>query len=455
MIVKCDQCQTRFKIPDDKVTEKGVKVRCTRCSHTFRVARAPDPFAAVKSPGVAPLPPAPPPVDTDPFASFSAPPPPTSIEATRPGTFHEGIEASRSPAAGAPLQPVYSAQQDVPSGVFQQPTRVSEVPRNLLESRSIAQPGPLPLPSPVPPAAAFETPSRPLSDFEPTVPLTASFPDPFALDPFPTEPPLPAAPSSAAPVAASSLLGDLPPADDQDFEVFDGAFPGIPPAPEPSSVIVARVTGPYAAAPAARDEASAETRTAVGRPSGRPEDMGMVERKKPGAVRKTLGLVLNLGLASFLLVALVSLGTIYLNGGKLDASALSLEPIKALFAGAGDLVAVDVSNGLYDTRSGKPVFYVRGEVENRGDNSSPARVKVEIVDGALSVTQAEVRVGAAASPEELYLVGTDEDVAALGAKLDAKALTVKPGERQPFLVLFYEYPPQLADYRLKLTVHHP
>ncbi|MHB8879744.1 MAG: zinc-ribbon domain-containing protein, partial [Myxococcaceae bacterium] len=23
MIVKCEQCQTRFKIPDEKVTEKG------------------------------------------------------------------------------------------------------------------------------------------------------------------------------------------------------------------------------------------------------------------------------------------------------------------------------------------------------------------------------------------------------------------------------------------------
>ncbi|MBM4784419.1 MAG: hypothetical protein GQE15_42690, partial [Archangiaceae bacterium] len=24
MIVKCEQCQTKFKIPDDKVTDKGV-----------------------------------------------------------------------------------------------------------------------------------------------------------------------------------------------------------------------------------------------------------------------------------------------------------------------------------------------------------------------------------------------------------------------------------------------
>ena len=39
MIVKCEQCQTRFKIPDEKVTDKGVKVRCNKCGHTFRVTR--------------------------------------------------------------------------------------------------------------------------------------------------------------------------------------------------------------------------------------------------------------------------------------------------------------------------------------------------------------------------------------------------------------------------------
>ena len=112
-----------------------------------------------------------------------------------------------------------------------------------------------------------------------------------------------------------------------------------------------------------------------------------------------------------------------------------------------------MSNGLYDTRTGKPVFYVRGAVENRGDVPVDARVKVEIVDGPLSVTSAEVRVGAAASPEELYELRTAEELAALGEQWDARAQAVKPGERQPFLVVFYEYPPQLADYRLRLTVH--
>lgn len=39
MIVQCRQCQTRFRLDDAKVTEKGVKVRCTRCKHLFMVTR--------------------------------------------------------------------------------------------------------------------------------------------------------------------------------------------------------------------------------------------------------------------------------------------------------------------------------------------------------------------------------------------------------------------------------
>src|SRR6185369_16461790 len=73
MIVKCENCQTRFKIPDDKVTDKGVKVRCTKCSHTFRVKRGADGSALI----VPAAPSAAAPVSgvpENPFAQFSPPP---------------------------------------------------------------------------------------------------------------------------------------------------------------------------------------------------------------------------------------------------------------------------------------------------------------------------------------------------------------------------------------------
>jgi predicted Zn finger-like uncharacterized protein len=39
MIIQCEKCQTRFRLDDSRVTEKGVKVRCTKCKHVFTVRR--------------------------------------------------------------------------------------------------------------------------------------------------------------------------------------------------------------------------------------------------------------------------------------------------------------------------------------------------------------------------------------------------------------------------------
>lgn len=65
MIIACKQCQTRFKVPDGKVTARGLKVRCSRCGHTFRIY--PDSAA---EPGVDPAPAAVRPRTPDPFQAF-------------------------------------------------------------------------------------------------------------------------------------------------------------------------------------------------------------------------------------------------------------------------------------------------------------------------------------------------------------------------------------------------
>ena len=39
MIVECSQCLTKFKIADEKITERGVKVRCSKCKHLFVVSK--------------------------------------------------------------------------------------------------------------------------------------------------------------------------------------------------------------------------------------------------------------------------------------------------------------------------------------------------------------------------------------------------------------------------------
>ncbi|MEZ4460764.1 MAG: zinc-ribbon domain-containing protein [bacterium] len=55
MIVECPECSTQFNLPADRVTTRGSKVRCSKCSKTFRVRLSADGNAEVfqKSEGVA------------------------------------------------------------------------------------------------------------------------------------------------------------------------------------------------------------------------------------------------------------------------------------------------------------------------------------------------------------------------------------------------------------------
>jgi predicted Zn finger-like uncharacterized protein len=39
MIIQCDQCKTKFRLDDSRVTDAGVKVRCSRCKSTFVVKK--------------------------------------------------------------------------------------------------------------------------------------------------------------------------------------------------------------------------------------------------------------------------------------------------------------------------------------------------------------------------------------------------------------------------------
>ncbi len=39
MIVQCEQCSTKFKLDDSKITDNGVRVRCAKCKHVFLVEK--------------------------------------------------------------------------------------------------------------------------------------------------------------------------------------------------------------------------------------------------------------------------------------------------------------------------------------------------------------------------------------------------------------------------------
>lgn len=91
MIIQCEQCRTKFKLDDEKVTERGVKVRCAKCRHVFTVRRP----------------------ETD------VPPPPTDQPAAVPSD--ETVVMSAAMATSLTPPPSVAAEPEVPFDFGAQP----------------------------------------------------------------------------------------------------------------------------------------------------------------------------------------------------------------------------------------------------------------------------------------------------------------------------------------------
>jgi hypothetical protein len=232
--------------------------------------------------------------------------------------------------------------------------------------------------------------------------------------------------------------------------------PGAEPGPEDdfsgqgSRELIDLPSQPEASAPAARPVPSLAS-AAIARPAGRPADMGIPERRKPSAAQQVTGQVAYLTIAAGLLLAITAVGGVYLKEGRVDASALSPAHLMTLLA-PSPLLARDVTNGLYDTRGGSSIFYVRGEVENRA--SKPMRVKVQaaLYDGDQRVKSVEGLAGIVPTPEDLYALTSAEASAQLRSRLDAGATLIAPGGKAPFTLVLQEYPQELSAFRLQVTL---
>lgn len=489
MIVKCEQCQTRFRIPDDKVTDKGVKVRCTKCQHTFRVTRADDASAAAgpaaappggplpvptasparKQPTYPTQPPPAAPPEADPFARFGAAEPGMGVP-TRPGLFALGVEATRVPerqpqsrvtgfdfaslvppapaappasAAPAPFDFSAIAPPSAPAagGGSAQPFDFSAM--TAPPPPPMAAPPPQPQRAAAPPAAA--TPSfdfSGLAPLAPTVEIPAQAQAPIKqpeadldVDLDVQGPPAPRHTDEffgtpLAPAERKPLL-DLP--DDMPEEEARKALFELPPSPPPQPEIRAEPQRP-AAPPPAMPAAP------------------VVKSQAPARRRSVLGLIVNIVIAAVLMGALVVVGSAWLNDGKVTAESLSFKQLKATFVPDSEFVASDISNGLYDTQSGRAVFFVRGDVMNRSRMATKVSITAEIVEDARVVRSARGLVGAVPTPEELFTLGVGEDLEkTLDARLAPRAVVLEPGASAPFLIVFTEYPPDLKEFRVRVV----
>lgn len=519
MIVKCEQCQTRFKIPDDKVTEKGVKVRCTKCAHTFRVTRD-----GGSPPGSEADAAAPPSAASDPFARFGAPAPPATRSPTAAGAFalgpdSSGIDEARRGRGGAPIPPAPFPIPEAPSvyagprsgGAFDfapmgagappvppapspfdfgalAPTSRSAEPAASMPSASSA-PAPFDFSSLGPPpgaapqqASAYAPPqSSPGFDFSALGPPSSDRAAPGAPAEAPDQGPdagslPPSAYGEMLPGISADGAAMFPPQDVGfgDSLMDSSADMGAPPGLEPSDAgraslfeLSARSPLPTLDLPAPDERAprvSPQKPQVVPAPQPRGEvpapapprpvapeaSRGENVGDEASQRRPVVAIVVNVGIAFVLLVALLLVGSVFVNEGKLDSSSFSPERLKAMFSPASNFVAEDISNGLYETRAGRAVFFVRGEVTNTGATAARVKVRAEILEGSSLVRAVEGFAGLPPTPEELSNLGSSDDLDRLLARQASGAKPVEPGASAPFVVAFFEYPPDLKAFRVRV-----
>jgi len=121
-----------------------------------------------------------------------------------------------------------------------------------------------------------------------------------------------------------------------------------------------------------------------------------------------------------------------------------------------DVVATRVVSGLYDTASGKQVFYVRGRIENRSKRvRGPVRVTAELVSDGAAEARAEAIAGnAEPTPEDVWSLRSQADLDKLTRTLEASQgeRKLQPGTSLPFFAVFPDPPPDLPRRRLHVKV---
>jgi hypothetical protein len=139
------------------------------------------------------------------------------------------------------------------------------------------------------------------------------------------------------------------------------------------------------------------------------------------------------------------------------ASALSDEAA-AGWLGLGhssDIVATRVVSGLYDTAGGKPVFYVRGHIENRSQKvRGPVRVTAELIADGAPEGRAEALAGAEPTPEDVWALKSPADADKLNKTLEQSHVERKlsPGGSLPFFAVIADPPQDLQNHRLRVKV---
>ena len=509
MVVQCPNCQSKFRIADEKVTDRGVRVRCTACKNVFQVRKggemkpadsavtgttqemqALDPAllgglagaakpALARSPA-APQASAPPPMGAPstgamprrvPPQGGSLPPlpkPPGLAPARPRGTLPRppGLEPS---ANGPPPKP--RLQADDLFGMAELTGETAAMPGSPLSSQQSLPPVPKPPPGKPParpppgrpPGAGTKPPPLPPKPAQPPRPPALSAddfdvdlggdgagsrplapPDPQRQPRPPPPPPEAARPPAAPPPPPSGVedtLAEAPPPEPGPVKLgqfktllkdpFEGVDLGGGEQREGASELSADRLG---------EKAKPERKPAEPPPASNSEPIPQTSARRELVSSALTGLV---GAALALVVVLFAAIS--------EGDGASFNP----FAHRSEIVATKVVSGLYDTASGKPVFFVRGRVENRGKKiRGPIRVVAELVAENGAEAKSEALAGTEPSPEDVYGLRSPAEVDKLNRLLtrnDAER-RVPPGGSLPFFAVISDPPQDLQRHKLHVRL---
>lgn len=504
MIFQCTNCRARFRVADEKVAERGVKVRCTKCTVVFKVTRE-DAIESGGRPATEVTGPAPQP------RALHAPVQPPRAPHTQPSSDDFGIDLglnldlapppSSRPLAGTPNRtPEQTARRLPAMPPMSAGRQASSGPPTPADPFAALDLGLLPEAARTPPQAPKPPANEPRGEgsFESNDPF-ALFTDPFAQQ---AESPPPAIGPDAFeldPFAdASSRLEDDP---------FAGPTPTTPafvrpqarPTPDPFADFASQDNDSSTQADPFDDDFAASLRQAPdGRSGGQVFDFGEVTdgahldlatagsssgnmaQFKKLALAERVGVPSAPSLASSrrtfgreLASSLFNVTSAFVVGFAALVAIASLRSPRALTADdlGFDLVwiamgytqplaeqeqlrAFNVRTGVYRTRSGEELFYVRGDVENASSASRSAlQVVVEVSSKNELLGRAESLSRLDAGPEALFeLEDRDNNTLQKRLVLNAQSLAVAAHARAPFIAIFPLNAKQVDGAQVKVSV---
>jgi len=415
VVVQCPSCRSRFRVADEKVSERGVRVRCSACKTVFAVKKSgaePNPATSEKK--------------RAPATASSASLPPVSATPTDSAGkrlaaddlfgMSELTGESANASAPAPASTSHGTESSVVIGRLSTPLAGGFAPPQPVQTPAMpSRPAVAPIPEPQLPTPAQPAPKA----------AKAEEPDPFEG--------LSLTDRSGLSAAATAAAASAPPKKEE---------------PDPfADLSLTDRSGLSAAATAAAAKAAAPTPKKVERlptpvpvPVRKPAEEPVPAPKRELVASALTGVVLAAAVLAVLLIASLYQGAI--------PSWLSL-------GAPSDVVATRIRSGLYETATGKSVFFVRGRVENRSKTvRGPVRVVAELVGRSGADSRAEAIAGVEPSAEDVYALrsGGDADKLAralAGAEGDRR---IQPGASLPFFAVIADPPADLARHKLVVRV---